>query len=181
LPPITTTSSTTLPPDIAAFMSTLDLYETQVNNFLDSVDTTNANWEAGTIVFNDARAQFQEVQAAAAAWESTVAADAANVPAALAAGHVDLLQSVDELAPKIDDIITGLEAPDDGTLRRQAVVAFEDQVDTILAAIADLRTQAQQVGGGAEESTTTTTPANPGEEPTTSIETTTTTTAGTNA
>jgi hypothetical protein len=94
---------------------------------------------------------------------------------------VDLLQSVDELAPKIDDIITGLEAPDDGTLRRQAVVAFEDQVDTILAAIADLRTQAQQVGGGAEESTTTTTPANPGEEPTTSIETTTTTTAGTNA
>ena len=175
LPPPSTTTTTTLPTDVAAFLVTLGVWETQANAFQGDVSGINTDWEASLITFDDARASFDEVQAAITLWEGEVADDS-EVPAQLAEAHVELVLAVEALAPKVEDIILGLEAPDDGTLRRTAVIEFEDQIATIIDAIDTLREQAEQTGipgDGGEEPTTSTTS---GEEPTTSITTSTTST-----
>ena len=172
VPPPSTTTTTTLPLDVAAFLVTLDVYETQVNAFLGDVKGINSDWETDR-VFNEAKAGFEEARARIAVWEDEVAA-AADVPAVLAEAHVQLVLEVQELAPAVDDVIAGLEAPDDGTQRREAMTDFENQVAAILGAIAELRDLAQQAGGPAPGSSTTTSTPSGGEEPTTSITTSTT-------
>lgn len=172
LPPPSTTTTTTLPPDITAFLVTLEAYENQVTAFQADVAAINTEWEDSQVTFDQARASFAEVGAAVAAWENEVAG-AADVPSELAEGHVALVVEVDKLVPAVDDIITGLEAPDDGTARREAVAAFDAQVETVLEAIQALRDEAATTGTTVpgEGDTTTSTP---GEEPTTSITTSTT-------
>lgn len=182
VPPPSTTTTTTLPLDVAAFLVTLDVYETQVNAFLGDIQGINSDWEARQVAIGEAKTSFEAVRDNIIAWEGEVAA-AADVPAALAEAHVQLVVEVSDLAPRVDDIILGLEEPDDGTMRRNAVIDFEDQVATILDAIDNLRDLAHQPSTPADGSTTSTTSG--GEEPTTSITTTTTevvtTTTGTDA
>lgn len=175
VPPPSTTTTTTLPLDVAAFLVTLDVYETQVNAFLGDIQGINADWEAREITSGETQASFEEVRDNIAAWEDEVAG-ASDVPASLAEAHVQLVVEVAELAPRVDDIVTGLLELDDGSMRHAAVIDFEDQVAVILDAIANLRTLAHQPSTPTDGSTTTTTSG--GEEPTTSI-TTTTTEAGT--
>lgn len=167
LPPPPTTTTTTLPTDVAAFLVTLDAYENQVTALQADVTAINTDWEDSQITFDEARDSFTEVGAAIAAWEDEVAG-AADVPAELAEGHVALVVEVEKLAPAVDDIIAGLEAPDDGTLRREAVAAFGAQVEAVLEVIDALRDQAATTGTTAGEGETTTTDGG-GEEPTTSL------------
>ena len=87
---------------------------------------------------------FTGVRDAISEWESEV--NLAEVPAALAAGHVDLVQAIEDLAPKIDDVVLGLLAPDDGTLRRTAVNEFRNEVQDVLDAIDTLRSEAAATG-----------------------------------
>jgi len=174
LPPPSTTTSTTLPTDVAAFLVTLDVYETQVAAFQADVAAVNGDWEDSLITFDEARGSFEEVRAAIATWEDQVA-EAADVPSALAEAHVALVLEVEKLAPAVADIVAGLEAPDDGTLRQQAVAAFDDQVLLVVDAIDALRDQAETTGTTAGPGGETTT-SSPGEEPTTSLTTTTTST-----
>ena len=165
--PPPTTTTTTLPTDVAAFLVTLEAYENQVTAFQGDVSAINTDWEDSQITFDEALDSFAEVGAAISAWEDEVAG-AADVPAELAEGHVALVVEVEKLASAVDEILAGLEAPDDGTLRRQAVTAFGTQVETILAAIDELRAQAASTGTTAGEGETTTTDGG-GEEPTTSL------------
>ena len=144
-----TSSSTTLPPELAAFMVTLDVIENQAIAFGDQVDRINTDWETRTALFAETRTAFLQAQDDISDWETDVA-QAEGVPPSLAAGHVELLIEVSHLAPKIDDIIAGLEAPDDGTLRRTAVAEFATEIDDVLDAIEAIRETAR---GG---STTTT-------------------------
>ena len=180
LAPPSTTTTTTLPLDVAAFLVTLDVYETQLNAFAGDVEGINADWEARQVAIGEAKASFEAARANIADWEGEVAAEA-DVPPALAEAHVALVLEIEALAPAVDDIIAGLEAPDDGTMRRTAMIDFEDQVAAIQAAIDNLRDLAQDTGVPGDGSTTSTTGA--GEEPTTSIitSTTTTTAPGTDA
>lgn len=176
LPPPSTTTTTTLPLDVTAFLVTLEAYENQVTAFQADVAAINTDWEDSQITFDQARDSFAEVGAAVAAWEDEVAG-AVDVPAELAEGHVALVVEVGKLAPAVAEIIAGLEAPDDGTLRRQAVTAFNDQVEAVLGAIDAVRDEASTTGTTAVEGETTTTEANGGEEePTTSLTTSTTST-----
>jgi hypothetical protein len=174
LPPPSTTTTTTLPTDVAAFLVTLDVYETQVTAFQADVAAVNGDWEDSQITFDEARGSFQEVRAAIATWEDQVAG-AADVPAALAEAHVALVLEVEKLAPAVADIVAGLEAPDDGTMRRQAVAAFDDEVLLVIDAIDAVRDQAETTGTTTGQGGETTT-SGPGEEPTTSLTTTTTST-----
>jgi len=183
--PPPTTTTTTLPLDVAAFLVTLDVYKTQVEAFLGDIRGINNDWEGRRITQTQTRASFEQVLAQVAEWEAGVA-QATDVPAALAEAHVQLVLEVERLAPAVEDIIAGLEAPDDGTLRRAALADFEDQVDVVLDAIENLRARARQTGSPDGDSTTTTsgtdTTDGGGEEPTTSIPPTTETTVpGTNA
>ena len=167
LPPPPTTTTTTLPPDVAAFLVTLDVYENQLSAFQADVAAINGDWEGDQIVYNEAHSLFEGVEAAVTAWEDTVAG--AEVPAELAEAHVALVLEVEQLAPSVANIIVGLEEPDDGSLRREAVTAFDNQVDVILVAIDAVRAEAETTATTIGEGETSTT--GPGEEPTTSLAT----------
>lgn len=180
LPPPPTTTTTTLPPDVTAFLVTLEAYENQATAFQADIAAINADWEDSQITFDKARDSFAAVGAAVAAWENEVAG-AADVPSELAEGHVALVVEVEKLPPAVDDIITGLKAPDDGTLRREAVAAFNHQVEVVLAAIDALRGQAAATGTTAGEGETTTTIGGGEEEPTTSLTTPSTSSTSTTA
>ena len=148
-----TSSSTTLPPEIAAFMVTLDVIENQAEAFRNQIDQINTDWETRSttgISYSDTRTAFEGARDAIADWETDVA-QAAGVPPSLAAAHVELLIEVADLAPKVDDIIAGLEAPDDGTLRRTAVAEFSTEIDQVLDAIEAIREVARS--GGATTTT----------------------------
>ena len=147
-----TSSTTTLPTDIAAFMVTLDIFANQAQTYADDVDRINARWDAREALFAETRTALVDLQDEISAWENDVA-QVEGVPADLAAGHVALVIAVSDLAPKVADVIAGLEAPDDGTLRRSAVAEFQVEVDQVLAAIDDIRATAQAT---VDESSTTT-------------------------
>jgi hypothetical protein len=140
-----TSSSTTLPPELAAFMVTLDIIENQATAYGDQVDQINTDWETRAALFNETRTAFLEVREEITDWETDVA-QAEGVPPILAAGHVELLIQVSHLAPKIDDIVLGLEAPNDTTLRKAAVAEFATEIDQVLDAIEAIRETARTGG-----------------------------------
>ncbi|MCB2224292.1 MAG: hypothetical protein KQH83_08995 [Actinobacteria bacterium] len=150
-----TSSSTTLPPELAAFMVTVDAFETQAAGFGQQVVDINNDWEARSITFSEARTQFNDVKATVQLWEQQVADAAADAPAPLAETYVTFLTETGDLAGAIEDVVLGLEAPDDGTLRRTAVEIYTGQVQDVLDAIADIRTAAEAAAGTTEDTDTT--------------------------
>lgn len=146
-PPFPTTpssSTTTLPVEIASFMVTLDIFDNQLTAFAAEVTSINADWESRSRSFGETREAFLTLQTQLEQWENSVA-QVEGVPPDLAAGHVALVIEVADLATKIDDIIIGLEAPDDGTLRRTAITEFGVEVDEVAAAIQAIRDTAAAV------------------------------------
>jgi hypothetical protein len=146
-PPFPTTpssSTTTLPSDVAAFMVTLDIFENQLETFAAEAQSINGNWESRGLTFGETRQRFLDLQGQLKQWENSVA-QVEGVPNSLAEGHVALVLEVADLAPKIDDIILGLEAPDDGTLRHTAVAEFTAEVGQVAAAIQAVRDLASAV------------------------------------
>ena len=139
VPPFPTvpTTTTTLPADIQAFLVTLDVFESQALAYLDEVNRVNDQWEARDIEFTDAVTGFEQIRASITSWEDDVAqaADPTAAPEGLGEPLVQLLIDVEELAPGVEDVILGLRAPDDGTLRREAVTQFglrvQDVIDTL--------------------------------------------------
>jgi hypothetical protein len=157
-PPFPTTpssSTTTLPPDLAAFMVTVEVFETQADGFGQQVAGINDDWEARSILFNEARTRFNNVRATIELWEQQVADAAADAPAALAETYVAFVTSTADLAPAIEDIVLGLEAPDDGTLRRTAVEMYAQEVQDVLDAIAEVRAAAEAAAAPAQTTETT--------------------------
>jgi hypothetical protein len=147
-----TSTTTTLPRDVADFMVTLDIFENQATAFRDEVININSQWEGREILFAEARTAFVEAQADLDDWENDVAA-VTDVPPDLAEAHVELLIEVGDLSPTVGDIVVGLEAPDDGALRRAAVAEFQVQANEVLDAIQAIRDLANQ--GTIEQTTTT--------------------------
>ena len=93
------------------------------------------------------------------------------MPPELTEGYVALVIEVSDLGLKVEDIILGLEAPDDGTLRRTATAEYVVEVQEIADAITAVRELASSGTAGTGETT----------EDTTGESTTTTTTGDTTA
>ena len=147
LPDDAGSTTTTLPPDIAAFLVTVDVFESQAEAFKAQVQRINDDWERRASTFTATRNAFDDLGATVRQWEDEVAATS-GVPQPLAEGHVNLVVEAADLAPKIEDIILGLEAPDDGTLRRTAVAEFDTEVGEVLAILTSIRTRAAEATGG---------------------------------
>ena len=156
--PQSTVTTTTLPPELASFMVTVDAFETQLQGFAQQITDINDDWEARSIDFSDARDSFDNVRATVALWEQQVAEAAADAPAALAEPYVAMITEAEELAPAIEDIILGLEAPDTGELRREAVAIWEDQVQDVIDAMEAIKTAAAESAEGTTGSTDTSNP-----------------------
>lgn len=162
-----TSSTTSLPPEIASFMVTLAIFENQAVAYRDEVAGINTDWDSRAITFAEARTKFLEVQSDLDAWENAVT-EVSGVPSDLAQGHVDLVVEVSGLSLKVGDMVLGLEAADDGTLRRTAAAEFAVQIDKVVAAINAIRATATTGTTTTTVGDTTTTTTVPGDTSTSS-------------
>lgn len=131
-PPETTT--TTLPPEIASFLLLLDGYETTANEIQASIDATNDAWETDTISFAETLDQFTQAQTEAQTLSETVAA--ASPPDAYVTVWPEAITTAAALPTGVDAIIAGLRADDDGTLRREAVLAYAELTEAFVDSLA---------------------------------------------
>jgi hypothetical protein len=136
------TSTTSLPPELAAFMVTLDILEDQATEYGEEVDRINTEWDNRTALFAETRTAFVDLAEDISNWETDVA-QVSGVPPILAAGHVALVIEVSDLAPKMSDVIAGLDASDDGGLRRTATAEFQAEIQQVLDAIEAIRETAR--------------------------------------
>ncbi len=137
-PTTPTSSTTTFPPNVAAFMVTLDVFENQLSQFAAEADRINAAWDSREVSFSETGEALEDLRLQLDEWENDVA-QVDGVPTELAAGHVALVIEVSDLALKVEDIVLGLEAPDDGTLRHAATAEFAVEVREVADAITEIR------------------------------------------
>lgn len=149
-PTTPTSSTTTLPPNVAAFMVTLDIFQNQLDQFSSEAERINADWDSRATTFGETRTALEDLKLELEQWENDVA-QVDGVPPELAEGHVDLVIEVSDLALKVEDIILGLEAPDDGTLRRAATSEYSVEIQEVADAITAIR----EAAGGASTPPTT--------------------------
>lgn len=133
--PLETTTST-LPAEVLAFLLEVDRFDTAAQDLLTRLTQVNDQWEAREITADQALAGFEAVRDDAQVIANQVAAT--TVPSAFQAAWPNSITGSQALVTAADAVITGLQAPDDGTLRREAVaaygtatVAFQDQLDQV--------------------------------------------------
>ncbi|MGI9666804.1 MAG: hypothetical protein ACR2N2_06840 [Acidimicrobiia bacterium] len=131
-------TTTTLPNDILAFLQELDRFEQASTDLQTELNSVNEQWEAGDIDFDTALAGFEAVRDGAQVLANEVAAT--SVPDPYTPAWPDTITSSQDLVTAADAVVDGLQAPDDGTARREAVVkyneatvAFHDQLDVVRA------------------------------------------------
>jgi len=129
LPPTTTTTlapttTSTLPNDILAFLAEVDRFDVVAADLLVELNNVNSQWEANEIDVHDAESGFTTVRDDAQGLADQVAAT--TVPDSYQAAWPDTITASQELVTQADAVIAGLLAPDDGTLRRAAVQAYND-------------------------------------------------------
>ena len=76
---------------------------------------------------------------------------AADAPPSLAEPYVTFVTETAQLAPAVEDLVLGLEAPDDGTLRRTAVEVYSQEIQEVIDAIAAIRAAADEAAGPGDE------------------------------
>jgi hypothetical protein len=131
-----TSTTSTLASDTVAFLAEVDRFEALAADNLVQLNDVNAQWEAREIEFAEARTEFTEVRDSSQNLADQVAAT--DVPETYQPAWPDTELAAQDLVTKATDVIAGLEAPDDGSLRRAAVqefndasVAFADQLDVV--------------------------------------------------
>jgi hypothetical protein len=134
-----TTTSTTLPNDILAFLKELDRFEDVAIALQGDLDQVNDDWEdrANTgATLDETEAGFEDVRDRAQELSNQVAAT--SVPEPYPPAWPEAIVTAQALPTTAQEVIDGLLAPDDGSLRRQAVedyasatAAFTDQLDVV--------------------------------------------------
>jgi hypothetical protein len=134
--PDASTTTTTLPADIAAFLNLVGEYEATANAVANDVDATNTAWEEreGDVPsFSDTLAAFEAAQVEAQTLSDNV--EATNAPDAYTEVWPDAIAAAAELPKGVGAVIEGLRAPDDGTARREAVAAYEALTESFLTTL----------------------------------------------
>jgi hypothetical protein len=131
-----TSTTSTLPSDAVAFLAEVDRFEAVAADNLVQLNDTNAKWEADEIEYSETKNGFIEVRDSSQNLTDQMAA--ATVPETYQPSWPDAVVAAQDLVTKATAVIAGLEAPDDGTLRQQAVqayndatIAFADQLDAV--------------------------------------------------
>jgi len=152
-PTTPTSSTTTLAPNVAAFLVTLDIFTNQLEQFASQAENINASWDSREALFVDTRQAFDDLKVQLDQWENDVA-QVDGVPPELTEAYVALVIEVSDLALKVEDIILGLEAPDDGTLRRAATAEYVVEAKEVADAIEAIRDLASSGASDVEGTTT---------------------------
>jgi hypothetical protein len=118
------TTTSTLPTDILAFLAEVDRFEATAADLLVQLNTVNEQWEAREIDFDATLDGFTAVHDDAQDLANQIAAT--TVPDAFTSAWPDTITASQDLVVQAEAVIEGLRAPDDGTLRRAAVQAYND-------------------------------------------------------
>jgi len=118
------TTTSTLPNDILAFLAEVDRFEALAADLLVELNGINSQWEAKEIDIHAAEEGFTVVRDDAQGLADQVAAT--TVPDPYQPAWPDTITASQELVTQADAVIAGLLAPDDGSLRRAAVQAYND-------------------------------------------------------
>ncbi len=137
LPPETTT--TTLPPEIETFLILLDGYQTTAIEIQATIDATNDAWENKDITFSETLAQFTQSRVDAQTLSETV--EATNPPAVYTTEWPAAVTAAEALPLGVDAVIAGLQAADDGSLRRSAVGDYAQLTDDFVASLDGVRAE----------------------------------------
>lgn len=131
-----TTTSTTLPIEVLALLQELDRFENMANDLQTELDDVNAKWENRDINFEAALVGFTLVEDDAQVLANQIAAT--SVPDAFTSAWPATIAASQGLVAQAQDVIDGLRAPDDGTLRRTAAAeyavkttVFNDHLDIV--------------------------------------------------
>ncbi len=121
---VASTTTSTLPTDILAFLAEVDRFEATAAELLVQLNTINDQWEAREITQEETLEGFTKVHDGAQDLASQV--EATTVPNPFPPAWPDTITASQDLVVKAEAVIEGFEAPDDGTLRREAVQAYND-------------------------------------------------------
>lgn len=119
-----TTTTSTLPTDILAFLAEVDRFEAAAADLLVELNGVNEQWENKDIEYDTALDGFTKVHDDAQDLANQVAAS--TVPDPYPPAWPDTITASQELVVRAEAVIDGLKAPDDGTLRREAVQKYND-------------------------------------------------------
>lgn len=133
-PPVTTT---TLSNEVLAFLQEVDRFESVASGLREDLNTTNTAWEADEITIDQADDRFVQVQADAQTLANQVAATV--VPAEFQSAWNDTITAAQTLVASAQAVVDGLREPDDGTLRREAVIQYSADTDAFIAQLDNVR------------------------------------------
>lgn len=122
----TTTTSTTLVPQVAAFLDrTADVGE-RADALAVSARQINEDWDARTVGLSAIQTELARIQTESAALAAEIQTE--TPPEALAGAWSGVALSAGDMESAAAGMITGLASSDDGTIRRTALLDFEEAV-----------------------------------------------------
>lgn len=122
----TTTTSTTLIPQVAAFLDrTADIGE-RADALAADARAINEGWDARTVGLSAIQTELARIQTDAAALAAEIQTE--TPPEALAGAWSGVALSAGDMETAAAGMITGLASSDDGTIRRTALLDFEEAV-----------------------------------------------------
>jgi hypothetical protein len=104
----------------------------RISELDDAAQRANAGWESQTTSFDDTHDRFTTLVADAAATSDVIGL--LPIPVELATRYTDVIAAIEEFELAGRALLAGLEAPDDGTLRRNAAARLADTATQVLQA-----------------------------------------------
>jgi hypothetical protein len=129
-----TTAVGAIPPESIAALAELDDIESRATAFLDRAYLLERAWESRQITYADAQQTLTVLATDVAAWSAEVASQS-NIPVDMQPAFAVVVVEVANLTDGVGAISEGLAAPDDGTLRRDALTAFAAGVVRVFQAV----------------------------------------------
>lgn len=139
---LTETTTTTIPlsPDFAAYLETVDGFETELTAFQTEMATINGQWDAREIEYSVAETALIDLAGRVGAWLDGVIA--VIPPAQLTTGNDILVQAASAASDAARDVVAGIQAPT-ADPRVAALEQFDAAVLAFTAAADDLDLQAR--------------------------------------
>lgn len=130
---VDTTTTTTIPAEIAEFVLAADTVATAADDLLLEANDINTTWESGrnfTLALNSLR----DFAIRTSDFSESVAAT--SVPESLASVWDPVRSNAAEMLTAANDMVSGLQAPDTGQIRRAALADFATAVTDLTQATA---------------------------------------------
>ena len=132
--PVTTAVGPIPPESTTAALTVLDDIESRATGFLDRAYLLERAWESRQITYADAQQTLTVLATDVTAWSAEVASQS-DIPVDMQPAFAVIVVEVSNLTDGVGAISAGLAAPDDGTIRRDALTGFAAGVVRVFQAV----------------------------------------------